>query len=970
MDLKSKSIYYLELKDPVDWPYKPQAHCHADHPAMLFGFSFLSLLLVAVAARNPKRGLAYPTEPGHAQDILKADGINSPVSWMYTWDVDPRDVDVPRHIEFVPMQWGTRGIEGLAEMVIGRGYKNILAFNEPELPGQSNIRVEEAARLWKTFLRPLKTLGGGATVRLGSPAVSSAPQGKDWLKRFFELCGSDCGVDFIAMHWYGEGAQNFINYMHDMHATFPRYPIWVTEFGCTSGSDQGAFFALFIAFGMVSEGVSEVKVFLNETLHFLDSSSWVERYAWFAFDVKIDQRDANQLSSSWSYGNALSADLFLDLLDIRGNLNALGNLLGRSISANLAQTYGPRRAAQFGNQNAVFLLLNAAVQEVDRSHKRKTYIRIMDIIRAAASDMKPFLLSSFYLATSLSSRTVLSLTSREPNCRCLYGDSCWPSNSDFDTLPSQLSQGSQGLIHPTPPEAACYPPASPSGNCTDVQLNTLDGNWRSDRSGAYQNINFETFVFPNGTISACYLNTTIGAPCEQGGVPPIGVDARTVGDVQVAVRFASERNLRLVVKNTGHDFLGRSAARNSFMVWTHHLKNITYDEAFVPEGAPSSEGYRGSNNLLPLTLGAGVQWHEAYDAAEQHGRFVVGGISVGGSVGAAGGWVLGGGHSAWSPSYGLGVDNVLQFTVVVASGDHLTTNSHTNPDLFWALRGGGGGTYGIVTSVTYRTHDPAPGIALVVSSNFSSTDVAKSIISEYFKTIPTLADARWGGYTFLSKKSMLSILVAPNADWAEANETIKPFVEFAGNKSEETSFASFPFPSFYSIYSTLLGVGGTQSGTNQEIATRLFPRKVFEDDHEKVADAVISVEAGMSFNQVTGGFVSSVDPDSVGVNPAWRDALAIANCGVGWKEGASATEIETKRQLIKSSLQLLESLNPGGGTYFNEASLYESNPAHTFFGNHYDRLLSIKDQYDPHGLFVVAEGVGSERWDGSLNCRK
>jgi FAD/FMN-containing dehydrogenase len=97
---------------------------------------------------------------------------------------------------------------------------------------------------------------------------------------------------------------------------------------------------------------------------------------------------------------------------------------------------------------------------------------------------------------------------------------------------------------------------------------------------------------------------------------------------------------------------------------------------------------------------------------------IVGGISLGTSVGAAGGWVMGGGHSVFSPKFGLGtspsfsfiphiltfdpgVDNVLQFTIVLADGSLITTNSFQYPDLFWALRGS---TYGVVTSTTYQTH--------------------------------------------------------------------------------------------------------------------------------------------------------------------------------------------------------------------------------------------------------------------------
>lgn len=109
-----------------------------------------------------------------------------------------------------------------------------------------------------------------------------------------------------------------------------------------------------------------------------------------------------------------------------------------------------------------------------------------------------------------------------------------------------------------------------------------------------ESINFESFTFDNGTIDACYYNFTLGVPCDQGNIPILGVDARTVTDVQAAVNFAAKHYLRLVVKNTGHDYLGRSMGRGGFMLWTHNLKNISYDDAFVPSGAPS-----GNQNTKP-----------------------------------------------------------------------------------------------------------------------------------------------------------------------------------------------------------------------------------------------------------------------------------------------------------------------------------------------------------------------------------
>jgi hypothetical protein len=135
-----------------------------------------------------------------------------------------------------------------------------------------------------------------------------------------------------------------------------------------------------------------------------------------------------------------------------------------------------------------------------------------------------------------------------PQCRCVYGQSCWPSIQDFSALAFQLSQP---LIYPVPTASECYPVSNPSGNCTNVQDNQFDGNWRSNRSGSMQTPNLESFTFDNGSISACYLNTSLGIPCTQGSVPVIGVDARSVSDIQVAVKFAVKHNLRLAVKNTG-----------------------------------------------------------------------------------------------------------------------------------------------------------------------------------------------------------------------------------------------------------------------------------------------------------------------------------------------------------------------------------------------------------------------------------
>ena len=181
---------------------------------------------------------------------------------------------------------------------------------------------------------------------------------------------------------------------------------------------------------------------------------------------------------------------------------------------------------------------------------------------------------------------ILVASKAAPACRCLFGNSCWPNANEFAALAGQISQP---LLHPLPPASACYPPSTPpSANCSVVIANYYNSDWRSDQPGAMQNTYFKTFIFHNDTISACYLNTTLGIPCGRGSVPPVGVDARSESDIQAAVIFAKQHNLKLVVKNTGHDFLGRSTACGGFLIWTHHMKQTVYNPTFVPDGAPAT----------------------------------------------------------------------------------------------------------------------------------------------------------------------------------------------------------------------------------------------------------------------------------------------------------------------------------------------------------------------------------------------
>jgi FAD/FMN-containing dehydrogenase len=141
---------------------------------------------------------------------------------------------------------------------------------------------------------------------------------------------------------------------------------------------------------------------------------------------------------------------------------------------------------------------------------------------------------------------------------------------------------------------------------------------------------------------------------------------------------ARNHNIRLIVKSSGHDYIGRSSAPNSLSIWTHHLKGMKVHDTFQPRccGVTIEGG--------AVTVGAGQQMREMYEYLDTFNRTVVGG---GGETVSVGGYVTGGGHALLAPRYGLGADQVLEMEVVTPKGEILVVNECKHTDLFWALRG-------------------------------------------------------------------------------------------------------------------------------------------------------------------------------------------------------------------------------------------------------------------------------------------
>ena len=186
-------------------------------------------------------------------------------------------------------------------------------------------------------------------------------------------------------------------------------------------------------------------------------------------------------------------------------------------------------------------------------------------------------------------------------------------------------------------------------------------------------------------------------------MPDFFIKVSNINDIRLGLKYATDTKTPLVVKNTGHDWKGRSAGPGAIALWTHGLQSnasaggpvtpILLEANFKPLGCdiPSGE--------TVLHFAAGEQWAGVYQFAEDHDLAVLGGTCP--SVGVAG-WLQGGGHSPLSPVFGMGVDNVRQIDLITPQGDLMTANECMNPDLYFALRGGGAGTWGVITNITYK----------------------------------------------------------------------------------------------------------------------------------------------------------------------------------------------------------------------------------------------------------------------------
>jgi hypothetical protein len=251
------------------------------------------------------------------------------------------------------------------------------------------------------------------------------------------------------------------------------------------------------------------------------------------------------------------------------------------------------------------------------------------------------------------------------------------------------------------------------------------------------------------------------------------VAARNALDVAAAVDFARTHKLRLVVKGGGHSYKGGSNAPDSLLVWTRAMNDITLIDAFVPQGGTQAEA------LPAVSVGAGAMWIDAYTAVTtKAGRYVQGGGCT--TVGVAG-LVTGGGFGSFSKRYGTAAASLLEAEIVTADGQVRIANAHNNPELFWALKGGGGGSFGVVTRLTLRTHELPEYFGGVFGDITADSDAAfKTLVARFIAFYrERLFNEHWGEQVSLREGRTLHLaMVFQGLDGAQAKAVWAPFLDW------------------------------------------------------------------------------------------------------------------------------------------------------------------------------------------------
>jgi FAD/FMN-containing dehydrogenase len=564
-----------------------------------------------------------------------------------------------------------------------------------------------------------------------------------------------------------------------------------------------------------------------------------------------------------------------------------------------------------------------------------------------------------------------------PVRRVRPGDAGWPAGDEWERLKVRVGGV---LVEPTSPLAPCEADAK-SAVCRARFKDLQNPFFIGDQA--------------EGTQVSGYLDAWKPAPSAY------VVAARTAADVAEAVNFARRHNLRLVVKGGAHSYHGTSNAPDSLLVWMRPMRGVTVIDAFTPRGAPASQA-----PVPAVAAEGGAIWIDLYDAVTTRGgRYVQGGGCT--TVGVAG-HVQSGGFGSFSKGFGLSSANLLEAEVVTADGRIRTVNAYRDPDLFWGLKGGGGGSLGVVTRVVLHTHDlPAvfggAGARIKASGEPAFRRLVARFLGFYAQA---LMNPGWGEQASIQKDNLLKIsmvsqgvgeaqaaaLWAPFFDWVKASPADYAFVRgpfvYAGDARDWWDVEGMRRDKSDSMhYDDRPGAPTTHgwwSGDQDQVGTYLhgydsiwLPADLLAPVRlQGLADTLVDASRHMNVDLHFNKGLAGAPPEVIAaardtaMHPGVLSAFALAIVATGGLPAymklvglePDSAFAHRNAAAVAASAAMVRRLAPDAGTYLSESDYFNADWRRAYWGSNHPRLAGVKAKYDPQGLFFVHHGVGSEAW--------
>jgi hypothetical protein len=413
--------------------------------------------------------------------------------------------------------------------------------------------------------------------------------------------------------------------------------------------------------------------------------------------------------------------------------------------------------------------------------------------------------------------------------------------------------------------------------------------------------------------------------------PAVIAMCRSAADVAEAIRFGRQQGLEITVRGGGHNVGGSAICDDGLMINLREMRDVVVDPA-----------------ARRVVAGGGATLAEMDAATQEHGLATTGGTV---SHTGVGGLTLGGGMGWLTRKAGLTIDNLVSAEVVTADGRILRAAADENPDLFWAIRGGGG-NLGVVTTFEFALHEVGPMVSFGLC--FWGLEQGPAVLR---LTEEINADAPRDLY------ALTTTMTAPPLPFVPESHHLKPgyAILVAGFGSEESHAAmvgrirdalpplfDFVTPIPYTMLQAIIDESYPWGSVAYEKGTYL--EELSEGAIETLTQQVPrkpSPQSEILLFRLDGAY-SEVDEDATAFGGARTPRYAVFMIGIA----PGAQHFEANREWVRSTWQALQPHAAGIGGYINtQVEGSDADRVRATYGNKYDRLARIKATYDPDNVF-------------------